>query len=247
MTLKAFHNEKGFIAPAAKITHEANKTRNKDLDELLYNKIVSAIINKSLRPGEHINEMQLASANKLSRPRVRKVLERLELEGVIEFKTNRGAFISRPTVKEAYDVFEARLYIETAVFTLACERVTEKDIKLLRDHINLERESFELGTTGFNNIAGNFHVLVAEIVNNKVLLETVKLLIHRVCLIQSLYETEKTVLCLVDEHEELVNYIENKKVNECINKLTLHFENILSSLNLSEQYDKKRNIYQSIT
>src|SRR5690606_29076550 len=94
-----------------------------DREEQMYHRIVSAIVGKSLRPGEHVNEMQLASANGLSRPRVRRVLERLEIEGVIEFKPNRGAFISRPSVKEALDVFEARVHLESILFRLACERI----------------------------------------------------------------------------------------------------------------------------
>ena len=215
-----------------------------DLEERMSRRIVTAIIGKSLRPGEHLNEMQLAAANGLSRPRVRRVLERLEMEGVIEFKLNRGAFISRPSVKEARDVFEARVHLESILFRLACERTSAQDVKRLREYTAREREAYRTGKADFNQIAGNFHVLVAEIVDNKVILDTIKLLIHRVCLIQSLYETDRTVLCLVDEHERLVDLIEARDAERCVAELVQHCEHIRSSLDLTDQRNQKTNIYQ---
>lgn len=225
----------------------AVKTTDKlDLDDRMYHRLVAAIVEKSLRPGEQLNEMQLAAANGLSRPRLRRVLERLKLEGVIEFKPNRGAFISRPSVKEAYDVFEARAHLESIVFTLACERATVDDIKRLREHIELERKTYKTGKVDFNHIAGDFHVLVAEIIDNSVILEQVKSLIHRVCLIQSLYETDNTVLCLVDEHEQLVNLIEAQDAGQCVTELIHHCEHILSSLDLTDQRNQTTDIYQNV-
>lgn len=222
------------------------KTEKLDLDDRMYHRLVAAIVGKSVRPGEHLNEMQLAAANGLSRPRVRRVLERLELEGVIEFKPNRGAFISRPSVKEARDVFEARAHLESIVFTLACERATADDVRRLRRHIELERQTYKTGKVDFNHIAGNFHVLVAEIIDNSVILDQVKSLIHRVCLIQSLYETDNTVLCLVDEHERLVDLIEARDAEQCVAELIHHCEHILSSLDLTDQRNQTTNVYQGV-
>ncbi|TKR53572.1 GntR family transcriptional regulator [Allopusillimonas ginsengisoli] len=217
-----------------------------DREEQMYLRLVSAIVSKSLRPGEHVNEMQLASANDLSRPRVRRVLERLEMEGVIEFKLNRGAFISRPSVKEALDVFEARVHLESILFRLACERTNKLDIQRLREHIQSEREAFQKDQSDFNQIAGRFHILVAEIIDNKIILDAIKLLIHRVCLIQSLYETERTVLCLVDEHELLVDLIEARDIEACMVQLVHHCDHIKDSLDLSDQRHRISNIYQAI-
>lgn len=239
------HTQKGTkinTTPSQRVPRE----HKVDLEERMYERLVTAIIGKILRPGEHVNEMQLAVANGLSRPRVRRVLERLEIEGVIEFKLNRGAFISRPSVKEALDVFEARVHIESILFRLACERTTPHDIKRLRQHTALEREAFKKGKADYNQIAGHFHVLVAEIVDNKIILDTIKRLIHRVCLIQSLYETERAVLCLVDEHERLVDLIEARDADSCIAELVHHCEHIKSSLDLTDQRHQKTNIYQMI-
>jgi len=214
-------------------------------DERMYQKLVSAIIGKGLRPGEHVNELQLAEAYGISRPRVRRVLERLELESVIEFKRNRGAFICRPSVKEARDVFEARIHLESIVFRLACERAGKADIARLRAHTRFEREAFDRGQSDVNQVAGDFHVLVAEVADNRVLLDAVKLLIHRVCLIQSLYETNRTVLCLVDEHERLVDCIERRDPEGGVAETVHHCQHILTSLDLTDRRSARADIYRA--
>ncbi|RYF35519.1 MAG: GntR family transcriptional regulator [Comamonadaceae bacterium] len=214
-------------------------------EDRMYQRMVSAIIEKSLRPGEHVNEMQLAEAYSISRPRVRRVLERLQMEDVLEFQRNRGAFISRPSVQEALDVFEARVHLEAVVLRLACQRATASDIARLRAHNALERKAFDSGLANVNEVAGDFHVLLAEVAGNKVILETIKLLIRRVCLIQSLYETNRAVLCLVDEHEKLVDLIEARDPENCVTSSNHHCSHILSSLHLSDERKSKRNIYSA--
>jgi DNA-binding GntR family transcriptional regulator len=212
-------------------------------EESMYQRLVSAIVEKGLRPGERVNELQLAEVYGIPRTRVRRVLERLELEGVIEFKPNRGAFISRPSVKEARDVFEARVHLEAIVFRLACERATKTDVTRLRKHLQDEKEAFANKQSGVNQIAGNFHILVAEIADNSVLLDAIKLLIHRVCLIQSLYETTMTVSCFLHEHEALVDMMEKKDIEGIVKESILHCEHILQTLDLSDQRGSRSNIY----
>jgi DNA-binding GntR family transcriptional regulator len=141
------------------------------------------------------------------RSRVRRVLERLRDEAVVEIELNRGAFISRPTIAEARDVFEARKNLEMIIVRLACERATPADIARLRDHLLAERDVFDNLRPQMNRIAGDFHVLLAETAGNAVLARMLTLLMRRVCLIQSLYEKRSGVLCLVDEHEKLVDLI----------------------------------------
>jgi DNA-binding GntR family transcriptional regulator len=100
---------------------------------------LDAIIDKTLRPGQHLNEVKLAATYSVPRSRVRRVLERLRDEAVVEIELNRGAFISRPTIAEARDVFEARKNLEMIIVRLACERATPADIARLRDYLLAER------------------------------------------------------------------------------------------------------------
>ena len=74
-------------------TSDSNKTQRgpNPREDQLYDQIVAAVIAKKLRPGERLNESELAKAQDLSRTRVRRVLGRLEKEQVVRFELNRGA------------------------------------------------------------------------------------------------------------------------------------------------------------
>jgi DNA-binding transcriptional regulator YhcF (GntR family) len=109
-------------------------------EQLLYDRLVDALIDKSLRPGQHLNEAKLAASYSVPRSRVRRVLERLRDEAVVEFQLNRGAFISRPTVEEVNDVFEARRNLEVIIVRLACARAMGADVERLRAHLNVSRQ-----------------------------------------------------------------------------------------------------------
>lgn len=213
-------------------------------EDLLYERIVDAIIDKSLRPGQHLNEVKLAASFSVPRSRVRRVLERLRDEDIVELQLHRGAFISRPTVEEALNVFEARRYLEAGIAELACARATPADIERLRDHLTLQRDVFDNLRPEMNRVAGEFHVLLAGIAGNAVLSRMLNLLIRRVCLIQSLYEQRSGVLCLVHEHERLVDLIAANDREGAADEARHHCDHILESLDLTERRRSEIDLYE---
>lgn len=213
-------------------------------EDLIYERLIDAIIDKHLRAGEHVNEVKLAEAYDVPRSRVRRVLERLRDEDVVIFELNRGAFISRPTVQEARHVYEARRELELVTVKLACERATSADISRLRAHLRFEREAFDKHDAGVNRIASNFHHLIASIAGNPVFNKMLGVLIRRGVLIQSVYERKGGVLCLTHEHEHIVNYIAENRPQQAVQEMVHHFEHILSSLDLSETRRLEADIYE---
>jgi DNA-binding GntR family transcriptional regulator len=213
-------------------------------EQLLYDRLVDAIIDKTLRPGQHLNEAKLAASYAVPRSRVRRVLERLRDEAVVEFHLNRGAFISRPTVEEAIAVFEARRHLDAVILRLACARATSDDIERLRRHVKIQHDVFDNLRPEMNRVAGEFHLLVAKAGGNEVLALMLKLLMRRVCLIQSLYEKRSGVLCLVHEHERLVDLIAANDPDGAVNEAMKHCDHIEASLDLSERRRSEIDIYE---
>lgn len=222
----------------------ANARGKHPAEDLLYERLIDAIIDKSLRPGQHLNEVKLAASYAVPRSRVRRVLERLRDEDIVEFQLHRGAFISRPTVEEAAHVFEARRYLEAAIAELACARATPEDIARLRTHLALQQDVFDNLRPEMNRVAGEFHILLADIAGNAVLGRMLKLLIRRVCLIQSLYEQRSGVLCLVHEHERLVDLIAANDPQGAAGEARHHCDHIYASLDLTERRRSEIDIYE---
>lgn len=213
------------------------------VEDILYERLMDAIVDKYLRPGQHLNEVKLAEKYDVPRSRVRRVLERLRDEDVVVFELHRGAFISRPTVVEAKNVFEVRRNLEGLVVKLACQNATAKDIATLRDNYLREREAFDDLRPDVNRIAAEFHFLIAKIARNDVLERMVGSLIRRCVLVQSTYEKRTGVLCLTDEHKEMIDAIAARDENKAIAMMNHHFDHIVSSLDLSEARRMEKDVY----
>ncbi|WP_353475104.1 GntR family transcriptional regulator [Salipiger sp. H15] len=209
------------------------------IEQTIYDRIVDAIIDKQIRPGAHLNEVQIARSFGVPRTRLRRVLERLEAEHVVVFERNRGAFVGLPTVKEALDVFETRRLLEVAVIGLACLRATEADIAVLRAHVQRQREVIETRSNEVNRIGADFHMMLTRLTGNHVLEQTMTGLMRRLSLIQSLYEKSDSI-CLAHEHEALVEAMARKDVAACVRIITEHCAHIEASLEISE---RKRQSY----
>ncbi len=216
-------------------------------EQLIYDRLVDAIIDKTLRPGQYLNEVKLAKSYAVPRSRVRRVLERLRDEAVIEFQLNRGAFICRPTVDEARDIFEARRHLESVIVRLACARATKAHIANLHVHLETQRQVFDNRLPAMNRVAGEFHMLLAEMAGNAVLTRMLTLLMRRVCLIQSLYEKQHGVLCLVHEHEKMIALIEANDADGAAAEALTHCLHIEQSLDLSERRRAEVDIYDAIS
>src|SRR5690349_21506273 len=90
----------------AKQVPAAPKRRGR-ADERIHSEIYSAIINHQLRPATPLQEDALATAFGVSRTLIRKVLQQLSHEKLVELIPNKGAIVARPSVEEARQVFEA--------------------------------------------------------------------------------------------------------------------------------------------
>lgn len=214
---------------------KAERLRGKHpIEDVLYDRLLDAIIDKFLRPGQHLNEVKLAERYLVPRSRVRRVLERLRDEDVVQFELNRGAFISRPTVAEAKAVFEARRHLENVIIRLVCERGRPEDMDQLAADIREEEEAFAAQRPDVNRIAARFHFSLARMSGNPVLEKMAGQLIRRCILVQSVYERKTGILCLTGEHGQLVGLIRQRDADAAARLMDHHFDHIVGSLDLSE-------------
>jgi DNA-binding GntR family transcriptional regulator len=62
---------------------------------------------------------------------IRRVLQRLTSEQMVESRPHRGAFVARPSIEEAREVFEARRALETHVINRLADGLTLADAERL--------------------------------------------------------------------------------------------------------------------
>ena len=109
---------------------QARLQRENTHDEI-YEKIYVAVLEHRLHPGTKLVEERLAEIFDVSRARIREVLARLAHEQIVELYPQRGAYVAKPTIEQALDVFEARRLIEPAVVRRLIETLTPEKLARL--------------------------------------------------------------------------------------------------------------------
>ncbi|QYY33800.1 GntR family transcriptional regulator (plasmid) [Cupriavidus pinatubonensis] len=98
----------------------------------LYEELKSMAVLYTIRPGERVNELELADRFNVSRTPLREALNRLVAENLLTFVPNRGFFVRELNRQDIFDLFELRRSIEASAVQLAVERADDKDIRALR-------------------------------------------------------------------------------------------------------------------
>lgn len=199
-------------------------------------KIISqAILDRRLLPGAKVGERELSEALSVSRIVVRQALIRLADEGLITLERNRGAFVTRPSLPEMLQTFEAITFIEQGVIGNLVGRLSAAGLSDLRNHVQLEREA-EATADGqrHDDLGVGFHKLLLKLGRNKVLEDIHAGLVRRTILFQSLYRRDYDHSSQVDTHEKLVSLIEAKQTKRAQDLLGEHLRLVVRSFVLEE-------------
>ncbi len=82
------------------------------ITDWVFEELKAAIIDLRLPPGEPLREAALAASLGVSKTPVREALTRLELEGLVESTSFKGAVVSRYTRDDLVDLYELREMLE---------------------------------------------------------------------------------------------------------------------------------------
>jgi len=204
-------------------------------EDAIYEKLLTAIFEHRLPPGTKLGEDRLAGIFGVSRARIRSVLPRLAHEGVVHLEPNRGAFVAKPTVVEARDVFEARRILEPAIVAkLAHDRAKRADLAPLRQHVAAEARARAAGDTRtVVRLSGEFHILLAERAGNEMLAKTMRELASLTCLIIALYDKPAVPSCLGEEHGQIVDALAAGDAERAAGLMVEHLNHVEENLDLT--------------
>ncbi|WEK51594.1 MAG: GntR family transcriptional regulator [Candidatus Kaistia colombiensis] len=211
--------------------------------DAIHSALLSAILSQDLLPGSKLNEEAIGSFFNVSRTIVRAALTRLNAEAVIELKQNRGAFVASPSIEEARNVFEARICIEREIIQRLARQVTPAQVTALLDHNKREHVlAHSNDRAGAIQLAGDFHIQLAQLAGNDVLTQFLKSLITRTSLILALYGDGREHDCSADEHHTIIEALKNDDSAGAIKAMTNHLDGVLDRANLGLRSDEVRDL-----
>jgi DNA-binding GntR family transcriptional regulator len=123
--------------------------KRESLQDAVARIIVEALITGELKPGDRINETELAQKAGISRGPVREALKQLEGEGILVSYPSKGTFVAKWTPKEVQEAYSLRANLEEFAVEQVIQHFKPEDIAELQLIVEKMSENAKV-----NNIKG---------------------------------------------------------------------------------------------
>lgn len=195
--------------------------------------ITTAIVERRLAPGTKLAEQKLADIFGVSRTLVRQALNQLSRDRLVTLEPARGAFVATPSVEEARQVFEVRSMIEAELARQLAARITDAQLRELRQHLAEERAAVaRTDVPGRTRLLADFHVVLARMLGNQVLAELLEDLLSRSSLISLMYQSSHSAGASFQEHEAVVEALARRDGRAAARLMQAHLHSVERNLQL---------------
>jgi DNA-binding GntR family transcriptional regulator len=128
--------------------------------ELVADAIRASILRGTFRPGDRLDQQEIADELTVSRIPVREALRTLDAEGLITIIPNKGAIVTERTCDELAELYFIRQVMEGAAAERAVVRIDDRTLKLLSDIIDRANQTDDFEELLILN--NDFHIVTYQ-------------------------------------------------------------------------------------
>ncbi len=187
-----------------KQTEKIPSTPSLTRTERVHQALRRAIIEQKLVPGARLPEDAIGESFGTSRTIAREALGRLAVEGLVDLKPNRGAFVAHPSLEEGRGTFAVRRGLERVMIESLAGKLTPAHVAKLQDLVAREAAAAHAGEPEAIRLAGEFHLKLAEMTENPLLIRYITETVSRCSLVLAMYGRPHSADCGVREHADIV-------------------------------------------
>lgn len=203
------------------------------LTDRIVEAVTTAIVERRLMPGTKLVEQQIADVFSVSRTVVRQALNRLSRDRLVTLEPARGAFVAKPSIDEARQVFEVRRLLEGGMVRQLARVITDAQLAELRAHLRDERQAVARDdVSGRTRLLADFHVVLARLLGNEVLAQLIADLLSRSQLIALMYQSGHSADHSQAEHVEIVQALERRDGRLAARLMEQHITSVERNLRL---------------
>lgn len=137
-----------------------------------YDTLKQRILRCELKPGEAVTVAGLASDLGLGRTPVIQAVDRLMLDGLVEVMPRKGVVVSPVSLEDLVEIIEVRLLNECRAARWASERITDKQIKALRENLKaMKKTAASRDVEQLISLDSAFHEIISHATGNTILAE----------------------------------------------------------------------------
>jgi DNA-binding GntR family transcriptional regulator len=143
---------------------------------------------------------------------------------LIRLEPARGAFVAAPPVTEARQVFAVRRMMEAEMTRAFVREATPSRIKSLREHLARQEAVLKESRDAAQRIElqGDFHLQMARLLDNDVLVQLMVELLSRCSLITLMYQKDNGPDFIENEHGPLLDAISAREEDLAVQLMDDH-------------------------
>ncbi|MFW6115224.1 MAG: GntR family transcriptional regulator [Thermodesulfobacteriota bacterium] len=200
---------------------EWNKIEVKSLTAVVMDDLRMRIVTGQFKPGQKINESDIALRLGISRSPVREAFRLLERDGLITTVPRKGSYITDISVDDLKNLFEIRNILEP--YAIDCIRKRAKKSPHALPAMIGELERSLLKKHDPFSVVSSFHYTLVELTSNSRLIELYKILavsLRRYWLIYHSKKGQKDIS--FEHHQDIVNSLKSEDYSEAKKLLKGH-------------------------
>ncbi|MBB3609922.1 GntR family transcriptional regulator [Rhizobium sp. BK602] len=181
------------------------------LSDELRNRLEEMIVSGTLKPGERLDEVELAARFKVSRTPVREALRALSAAGLVDIRGRQGITVAIISIPILLEMFQMMAVLEGLCAKLAARRATVSEKAALREiHARLIDALSAGNPDNFYAINSEFHELLYDAAHTHFLAGQTRALRRRVAAYRR-YVTYQPgrMAATIGEHERILDAIEH--------------------------------------
>ena len=202
-------------------------TVKKNLSAEAYEHIKQMILHLEIKPGERIPEEKIANQLGSSRTPIREALRKLSAEGLVYLYPKRFAEVAHYTQESIRQIGALRLSQDILSAQLALHYGSNADFAYLRTLADKCEEGARIGNI-YDRIKNDcdFHLGIAQISGNQMLIKYQQELYMRIHLIQiSKYSSIEDSLMQIHHHRDIVDALTNRDFDRTKKIICNHLQN----------------------
>lgn len=202
------------------------------LKDSVYDAVKHDIVSGKLKPGAHINILEMSNQMHISASPLREALNLLCRDGLVEFKPRRGAFVSEINRSDDECIMQLRRMVEPLAAELSVPLIPLEEILKLRTQLEYVLGHLEDLETYVDSDL-NVHALIYKYCTSPVITDTMKLIEthslrsrHFPELFEVFTEEEKDHLVKAPtlEHMDILDAIEKRDITLVKSLLEHHIQ-----------------------
>ena len=212
--------------------------RRKSMTDQIYELIRNDILSQNFKSGEKISIRDLEQRYEVSQTPIREALNRLQQDGLVEYKPNFGASIISIDKKDVVEILQVHAALDRAAVKFAMNSTDNAGmLDELSYHAQMHKKYlYESDTNKYMFHSNEFHNVFYRYANNERLNKLMTQIRSQYEVLFSRYisrvaNKEKAV----EEHYEIFEAVKNKDVNKACELIELHQLNAIDRLVESEK------------